>query len=62
MDQLTCNLQKVDVWHKEYCDWFTAVNSAEKAMFFRCPADAYMAGLRSVYVQSTVNPFPEDRV
>ena len=33
---------------KVYCELFTAVNEAEETMLFQCPANAYIAGLKSV--------------
>lgn len=38
---------QIDIWRKEYCYWYEGINELEEAMFFQCPADAFMAGVRS---------------
>ena len=40
---------QIDFWHKVYCDWFVGINLAGENMFFQCPSDAFMAGVRSVF-------------
>ena len=40
---------QIDQWHRVYCEWTDEFNTLEESFLFQCPADAFIAGVRSVY-------------
>ena len=43
---------QIDIWKEIDCEWFERINEPTEPIFFMCPADAFMAGLKSVYLSS----------
>lgn len=40
---------QIDIWHKDNCFWYENITAVEQPMFFQCPANAFMAGVRSLF-------------
>ena len=40
---------QIDIWKEQFCEWNGTINDLGELMFFQCPPDAFMAGVRSVY-------------
>lgn len=44
---------QIDIWSKTLCEWFEGINTPAEPIYFMCPSDAFMAGVRSTHDQTS---------
>ena len=44
---------QIDIWSKTLCEWFEGINTPAEPIYFMCPSDAFMAGVRSIHDQTS---------
>ena len=52
---LTNEFVQIDPWHRVFCEWKEEINKAQDPIYFQCPADAFIAGVRSVFDHDSID-------